>query len=95
MCIRDRLSPLSLHYPTKPIAIKVWFAEGFLKYMENLGLGDINRTANGKNNLLRKRSLEARPTAAKNKLRKNTLSELSDFLWNKLHAVYRLEAVDT
>lgn len=63
--------------------------------MENLGLRDINRTANGKNNLLRKRSLEARPTEAKNNLRKNTLSELSDFLWNKLLAVYRLEAVDT
>ena len=45
-------------------------AEGFLKSMESLGLGDIDRTANGKSILLRKRRLEDMPTEAKNKLRK-------------------------
>ena len=50
-------------------------AEGFLKSMESLGLGDIDRTANGKSILLRKRRLEDMSTEAKNKLRKIKLSD--------------------
>ena len=50
-------------------------AEGFLKSMESLGLGDIDCTANGKSILLRKRRLEDMPTEAKNKLRKIKLSD--------------------
>jgi len=49
-------------------------AEGFLKSMESLGLGDIDRTANSKSILLRKRCLEGMPTEVKNKLRKIKLS---------------------
>ena len=50
-------------------------AEGFLKSMENLGLGDIDRTANGKSIVLRKRRLEDMPTEAKNKLRKINITD--------------------
>ena len=78
-------------------------AEGFLKSMENLGLGDIDRTANGKSIVLGKRRLEDMPTEAKNKLRKinitdeeyeESMHELTDLPWNKLlvlfcHLFYR------
>ena len=50
-------------------------AEGLLKSMESLGLGDIDRTANGKSILPRKGRIEDMPTGVENKLRKIKLSD--------------------
>jgi len=46
-------------------------AEGFLKSKESLGLGNTERTANGRSILLCKTCLEDMPTEAKKQTRKN------------------------
>ena len=53
-------------------------AEKFLECMESLGLGNIDKRANGKSNvtrLFRKQKFEDMPTEAKNKLRKLNITE--------------------
>ena len=60
--------PAANCYPTSA-------AEGFLKPMESLGVGDIEHTANNKSIILRKRHLENMPTEAKNKLPKINLTD--------------------